>query len=501
MNTHTRTTIIVAAIFVLALALRLAWIAYTDTEIPPLSDPQYYHATASNLADGRGYTVAVDERGFVASPAGEPTAFWAPGYPFTLAPLYAVFGSDARVAQVFNAIVGALTVVPVWFLGRRLAVRAKRKGSSDEVPVETGGAAASSAPTTAFGSPHELGGIVPALLFAVCPALVFWTPALFSEPLFTFGVACTLAVALWASERTSWWTWCVVGIVLAATALVRSQGMVLLVPVAVLAVAQGRGLPATGKLRDGDSRLIESQRYRPTKILPWAGQRRYALNDDVRGSILAIACVMLGMAVLLVPWAARNQHAMESPYLINDNLGYNLRLAHAPYSTGTSIAPRDLWDERPGISFRERELWWAEVGTSRAWDYARTHPGDEARLAVKRVGWLLRSDAAPAMRWSESLGVTQIAHGRDALVLLGDVYWYGLLAIAAASLFVVRRDRVWWAMWSTLGVWVALHLVFAGEPRYHVPVVPVLCVLASAPIVRALETQRRRGTADRSEPS
>ena len=400
------------AVFVLALALRLAWVAYTGTEIPPLSDPQYYHATAANLADGRGYTVAVDDRGFVAGSQGEPTAFWAPGYPFTLAPLYAVFGPDARAAKALNAIAGALTVIPIFVLARRLAGHAA--------------------------------GLIAATLFAVAPPLIFWTPALFSEPLFTLGIATTLAVALWASDRRSVAAYFLAGLALIATAFVRSQGLLMIVPVAVLLWP-----------RDAHPRALA----------------RIALP------------LAAGIAVLVVPWAVRNQRAMGEPYLINDNLGYNLRLAHAPYATGTSIAPRDLWDERPGISFYERELFWDDVGASRAWTYARTHPGRELELAAKRVGWLLRSDAAPAMRWSESLGRTPIDGPRDALVLLGDVWWYTLLALAASSPIIARRDRLYVALWSAIGVWLALHLVFAGEPRYHVPLTPVLCILAAAALV------------------
>jgi hypothetical protein len=204
------------------------------------------------------------------------------------------------------------------------------------------------------------------------------------------------------------------------------------------------------------------------------------------------------MAMLVVPWAIRNERTMGKPYLINDNLGYNLRLAHAPYSTGTSVAPRDLWDERPGISFYERELFWDDVGASRAWHYARTHPGREAELAVKRIGWLLRSDAAPAMRWSESLGRTPVDGPHVLLVLVGDGYWCGLLALAAASLVLVRRTLVWWALWSMLATWLALHLVFAGEPRYHAPMLPVLCVLAAGVIV-GMGGLRQRGGAGSAE--
>ena len=198
----------------MALGLRAGWVWWTDTVVPPLSDPQYYHATASNLADGRGYSVAVDERGFVAGEGSEATAFWAPGYSFALAPLYAAFGAEERWAKAFNAVVGALTVVPVWLLGRRLRPRADSRQQTTEG--------------------DDAVGLTAALLFAVCPALI----------LLDAGVVLGGSVYVWGGlhagcccvggERRAWWGWVVVGMVLAATAFVRSQGMVLVVPVMVL---------------------------------------------------------------------------------------------------------------------------------------------------------------------------------------------------------------------------------------------------------------------------
>lgn len=439
MNTHDvkRSYVALAAIVLLALALRFAWLARTDTVPPPLSDPQYYSATAQNLAEGRGYSVAVDARGFVAGPSGESTAFWPPGYPFALAPLYKLTDSDDRAAKALNAIAGALTVLPIFYVGRRMSRRVRADAPNDGV---------------ALGA---------ALLFAVAPASIFWTATLFSETLFTFGVASTLAVALWAGARGSIGAYFAAGIVLAATAFVRSQGLVLIVPVLVLLA------PAVS---DEVGAALQAGRLR---------------SISVRAAVRVLVPVLAGIALLVVPWAARNEIAMGRPYVINDNLGYNLRVANAPYARGATLAPQDLWDARPGISFHERELFFDDEGRSRAIAYAREHPGRELQLAVLRVGWLMRSDAEPAVRWSESLGATPIGRGHDAFVLAGDVYWYGLLALAAASLFMARRDRLWLALWSTVGVWIALHLVFAGEPRYHVPLVPVLALLAAATIVEA----------------
>jgi 4-amino-4-deoxy-L-arabinose transferase-like glycosyltransferase len=477
-----RAAVALAAIFALALVLRLAWLAGTDTVLLPLSDPQYYHATAQNIAEGRGYSVAVDQRGFVAGDQSEGTAFWAPGYPLALAPLYKLFGSNIGVARAFNAVAGALTVLPVFVLAARLGgksgvggehskqqtANSKARGASREQTAESRGGRESreqgaesrggGGGALVFGLERaEATGLLAALLFALGPALIFWTASLFSEPLFTLGIASTLAVALWAGERRSVAAYFAAGIVLTATAFVRSQGMLMIVPVAVLLLAP---------LRDASA----------------ARAPGVAMRDLVRVAVPVAAAI----ALLVVPWAVRNQAVMGRPYLINDSLGYNLRLAHGPYSKGTSVPPQDLWDERPGISFKQREIFFDDEGRSRALTYMREHPGREVTLAFRRIGYLLRSDAEASVQWSESLGATPVS-GRALFILLGDLWYYPMLLLAAASLIAVPRTRVWLALWSALAVWGALHLVFAGEPRYHVPLLPAVAALAAATVVRAGE--------------
>jgi len=419
-----RTLVALGTIFLVALALRALWIAHTGTIIPWLSDPQYYHATATNIAEGRGFSVALDDRGFATGPASEATAFWPPGFPLALAPFYKLFGPEPAVAKAFNAVAGALAVLPVFVIGSRLR----------------GGAC----------------GLLAAAIYALTPALIFWTPSLFSEPLFTLGVAATLAIAMLARDRGSWPWLLATGFTLAATSFVRSQGLLLVLPVAVL-------------------------------VVPRPG---------VRAAARALVLVAAVLALCIVPWAVRNQAVMGRPYLINDNLGYNLRLSHAPYATGTSVPPQDLWDEQPGISFKQRERLFDTLGRRRAVSYALHHPAREAQLAVKRVLYLGESDAAASIDWSESLGRTPVGSGRDVLVAAGDGYWYALLALAAVSLVLVPRSREWWALWSSVAVWIALHTVFAGEPRYHVPLVPVLACLAAAAVLQAIDRIRARAGPD-----
>jgi 4-amino-4-deoxy-L-arabinose transferase-like glycosyltransferase len=432
----------VAAIFAIALTLRIAWIANTDTTVPPLSDPQFYHVTAQNLADGRGFTVAVtDDHGFATDPDAEATAFWPPGYPFALAPVYAIFGDEERVAKVFNAVIGALTVLPVFFIGSALADH--RRG------------AASGAPTSAIDR-RDACGLLAAAIFAMMPAMIFWAPVLFSDTLLAFGVASTFALAMRVRVRRdesdgrgrlSYAGCCaVVGLVLAVMAMVKSQTLVFALPVAVLLVPR----------------------------LEW------------RTVLRALAPTAVAGAAVILPWTVRNHIAMGEPYLINDNFCYNLRASHAPYSTGGSVPPQDLWDEQPGISFRERELLFDDTGCGRAWEYAREHPGRELELAPKKIGWLLRSDAADAIEWSRSLGRTPMHRDADGLVLIGDIVWYPMLALALMSPLLLARSRETVALWLALAAWAALHLVFHGEPRYHVAVVPMLIALAAATLMRAV---------------
>lgn len=463
-----RTYVALAAVFVVALGLRVAWLGATDTVLLPMSDPQYYHATAVNIAEGRGFSVAVDERGFVSGPESEATAFWAPGYPAVIAPLYALFGADEGWAKALNALAGALTVLPVFYLGRRLfdnrEQRAKNSGSNENreqraAPRTENREQRTERESGTRGDHEHPGapvGLLAAALVAIAPANVYWTAALFSEPLFTLGITSTIAYGVWARERGTMGAYFVTGVLLIATAFVRSQGLLMIVPVAVLLI---RGF-------------------------------------DLRSLVRTFVPVAAAVALFVVPWAARNEIRMGEPTLINNNLGYNLRLAHAPYSKGTSVPPQDLWDEQPGISFKEREALFNDLGTERAIEYAFDHPQREAELAVRRVGYLLRSDARPAIRWSESLGRTEISVGdRDAWIWLGHVYWYPLLALTIVSPLFVARTRVAWALWSACGVWVLLHTVFAGEPRYHaplVPLVPAMAVLAAGVLVRGCF--RHRGT-------
>jgi 4-amino-4-deoxy-L-arabinose transferase-like glycosyltransferase len=411
------------SIVLLAFAVRLAWTLWTAPEPPFLSDPEYYNATALSLARDLRYAVVFDDDlGFL--PGGDPTAFWPPGYPAFLAVAYRAFGESLHVGRTANVLVGTLTVAPIYLVGRVLFGR----------QVAWLGAGVST----------------------VFPSLVFWTPVLFSDTLFTFLFACATALLLHSTrEDTSLRPRMILlfGITLGFGVLVRGQALVLL----PLALAWW---------------LLNGVPWRAV-VVPLVGA-------------LAIA------VALLVPWSVRNAAVMDSPILVSANFGYNLRIGHAPYATGRYVVPPDLWDAEPGISFQKREVLFNDLGAERALDFALGTPGDEFRLSGRKIMWLWRPDS-DALHWVTDFGASPLpGKAWEPLRVLLDASYLSVLALAGAALFVRRLRRQTAFIATAVVLWTVGHVVFFGESRYHLPLLALIVPLASASALTfTLELARR----------
>ena len=99
-----------AAVFVVALALRLIPVFLTVDVGIALDDMFQYDALAESLLEGRGYTWY----------GGIPTAFRAPLYPLFLAWIYLLFGHQFLAVRIIQAVMGAFLPLVVYFLGRRV---------------------------------------------------------------------------------------------------------------------------------------------------------------------------------------------------------------------------------------------------------------------------------------------------------------------------------------------------------------------------------------------
>ncbi|MEA2410897.1 MAG: hypothetical protein QOC77_1458 [Thermoleophilaceae bacterium] len=100
----------------LALALRLAFVIAFGRTVTydaasttfAYNDTFFYSWTGAAISMGDGFSFL-----------GHATAHWPPGYSFLLAGVYTVFGADTFHALVANAVIGALTVPLVYWIGHR----------------------------------------------------------------------------------------------------------------------------------------------------------------------------------------------------------------------------------------------------------------------------------------------------------------------------------------------------------------------------------------------
>ena len=181
-----------ALILVIALAARSVWVAFAPSN--PMdgrifNDTIFYYYSAANLF----------KTGYLQPLTGGATASWPPGYTFFLAGLFKVVHPHVSVAWGANIVLGSLTCVALYYLGRLVA-----------------GART---------------GLVAGLVLALFPGHIFFSSMVLSEVTFTFLVVIALLLAALAArpaEKRVVWLLLLLGLTIGAAALVRGQGLYLL---------------------------------------------------------------------------------------------------------------------------------------------------------------------------------------------------------------------------------------------------------------------------------
>src|SRR3954466_7174120 len=151
------------AIFLLGLGLRVgeAWDGRA-----PVYDAQAYAAVAASLDEGNGFTVGPQ--------ATQPSSNYSPGLPLLVAGVYeATDGVHERLARVVLAVVGALSVLFAYAIGRRMGGGCQRPGASEVagVPAQEP-RLVKNRPYRGLNSPNVGPPLVAALAVAVYPALL-----------------------------------------------------------------------------------------------------------------------------------------------------------------------------------------------------------------------------------------------------------------------------------------------------------------------------------------
>ncbi len=253
------------------------------------------------------------------------------------------------------------------------------------------------------------------------------------------------------------------------------HGALLALALAALCAPQRPRHRAVGRFAAGLA-LGAATLVRPQSLLllPLAG----LAARSARGRLAALALAALGAAAVVAPWTARNCAQLDACALVSTNGGSNLLIGTFPDARGgyRRPAPADGCADVRGEVQRDRCM--SAVARGRI----REAPGRWLALAGLKLGgtFLWEHDPASYLRGERRDRFGAAPYG--ALVALCTAAWWALLAAAWRGLgrasaseasAVATRFAV-----GALAATAFTHGVFLGADRYHLVVVPLLCVTA-----------------------
>lgn len=449
----------IAAVAALAprLYVALAWAR------EPVWDGHYYDFGARRIAAGLGYSDDVMIGGVA---RWHPWCHYPVGYSGFLAGVYKLFGDGPHAATVANAVLGALMVALV----HRVSLRVMS-------PWRARAAAA---------------------LCAVHPGLIVYSGLVMTELLSGVLPLAALWLALRYGHRRP-----VRGAILSGAVV----GLAALVSPPNILIAPALGLAL--------SHLVAS---------------RKAVRDVIARGALVTAVAF----AITVPWTLRNCRVMDGCAFVSTNGGWNLAIGAFERATGRFETLRASDGCKVVTGQVQQDRCWARLGLQairrdpKRWiglapvklDHSFNHESfaiEYLRTADplawpedRRVRWrqglttfhrVLLSVAA--FGFLGAIGRKQVRERRwkavgteaalwlvtAALVWLawsGDTHTFWPLALWIPVLGMLPRsgsptpDAVgWFVAWSLL-TFDVVHVVFFGEDRYHMPLAPLLCILAAA---------------------
>jgi hypothetical protein len=414
-------------ILLVALLARVGAAAVT-TDYKLVNDAADYDRVARSVADGHGYPSTN-----YAAP-GTPAAWRDPGYPVSLAGVYAVFGRSLTAGRLFSAVLGALAVLLIFLVTRELWDRRT--------------------------------GLVAAAVAAIFPPLLALNTSLISEALFVpLVLAAVLAVLLYRRQSGRNLRWALAaGVLGALAALTRSAGILLPLVMAVgVLTAPERG----GKRRIAAAAVLLAAAV--LTIAPWTLRNARALHSFVPISTTS------GLSL------AGTYNPVTASAGSTEGLSYPKGLWYPPFRVPEF---RHLWHG----TLNEGEI--DRILRRDALRYATDHPvypAEVAALNTMRLFGVGPGHTFSTYAWYNEMGVPRRARPwtTRSLQLLTLVALVGVFAMVTRRL---SRPSPAAFVWLVPIVLLFSTVFLVGGIRYRAPLDPFLVMLASVPLT-ALATR------------
>jgi 4-amino-4-deoxy-L-arabinose transferase-like glycosyltransferase len=294
-------------------------------------------------------------------------------------------------------------------------------------------------------------------LYALYPSLLAYNSLLLTEVLFTFLLcaACLIFLRAYQQDRCS--LLLLLGIVLGLASLTRSVLWLFPIPLAGLV------------------------------FLTWRGR--------FRRRIVAVASLLAAFCVTLIPWAIRTTRLEKTFIAIDTNSGRNFMMGNYAYTP--------LYRTWDAIAFQGDQAWYSVLAAKEP-SYPTMTQGQRDKAAL-RAGiqfalahpWLtIQRDVIKFYRfWQlERELVAGAARGnfgklsKWGLVLLAGVIFASYAFVILTGLFGIllfppEQKAIHWFLVLTILFICAMHTATFAHSRYHLPLIPLICVYSASALV------------------
>ncbi len=203
---------------------------------------------------------------------------------------------------------------------------------------------------------------------------------------------------------------------------------------------------------------------------------------DRRKAGILNAIMLVGMLLVTVPWSVRNSRLHGEPVWLESSLGYVLYLGYHPSATGkvpatTTLELLTIHDDM------ERN----RLGMQSALNFILSDPP----LAVRQV--LLRFGTLWGLEWREFRFFYQNNYlgAWPSYLLVITLLWFALgliilLPFAIYGMFTFEPVAERQLLIGVLSALTLIHTLTLADPRYHLPLVPILAVFAARGCIAGL---------------
>jgi hypothetical protein len=196
--------------------------------------------------------------------------------------------------------------------------------------------------------------------------------------------------------------------------------------------------------------------------------------------------------LVLLPWLIRNDQLVGGP-TVGTVGGEVFWTANGPHSTGTYVELTDFdpLNELPDGYERDR------LGYQLGIEYITKNPIEWITLLPKKFYHLWASDLS-GFNWATSEHGRNLSQGStNTLKVLSQTMWIALVLLILLATTHSAFRQLWFRGKGVifpliLLYWSSVHLVLFGDGRYHVPLHPIVSIVAASAIMIGLNAWRKR---------